>query len=153
MTPFVCVWSKSGVFGECAIGHQVPRVFCAARVKTATEFLHGYKLEWCNHCRRVGTQHLMLGCHLRWMWERKKIQNKPHKIPQKVNFSSLGACFSWTNAPSGGRRVEYKRIEINWEDSHSEGAGMGYSIEPRRNRLAVQNGRLFARVLGISSGS
>lgn len=30
---------------------------------------------------------------------------------------------------------------------------MGYSIEPRRNRLAVQNGRLFARVLGISSGS
>lgn len=23
-------------------------------------------------CRRVGTQHLMLGCHLRWMWERKK---------------------------------------------------------------------------------
>lgn len=83
----------------------------------------------------------------------KKIQNKPHKIPQKVNFSSLGACFFWTNAPSGGQRVEYKRLEINWEDSHSEGAGIGHSVEPRRNRLAVQNGRLFARVLGISSGS
>lgn len=96
----------------------------------------------------------MLGGHLRWMWERKKkYKTNPTKYHKRSTLVLWVQVFFWTNAPSGGQRVEYKRLEINWEDSHSEGAGIGHSVEPRRNRLAVQNGRLFARVLGISSGS
>lgn len=128
----LCVWSKSGVFGGCVTGHQGFRVFVfadefAAHVNPSTSRTERLENQMVKTiAEEWALQHLILGCHFRWMWERKKkktIKSTKYHVKSTSDFGWGGcACFSWANAPSGGQIVEYKRIETNWRTPRKEQA-------------------------------